>query len=42
MVELAPDTAETVARDSCGHPMARVSPADAANTALSFPATTGE
>ena len=29
-------------RDRCGHSMARVSPADAANTALNFPATTGE
>lgn len=42
MVELAPDTAETEGQDRCGHSLARVKPADAASTALSFPVTTGE
>jgi len=42
MAALVPANAETVARDSYGRSMVRVSPAGAANTALSFPATTEE
>lgn len=43
MAALVPATnTETGAQDSCGRFMARASPADAANTALSFPAITGE